>query len=465
MIKFPPIKKLFRRELFTNALTDEVSDPSRTLGPFGFEYGYYAGKVPTANTSNFFVFSYFTPKDVADTTIAMKRIWQHNNTIIPLSRAEYEKFQKVVQNGIGKARSTMARYLNLSSEKINNFLKNPRWEDYCIMLIMDSSMFEAQIQVETGWISFADWWVRGLSRWTTRVVTLECKCVHAKCMSSPFASTCARFAAMTMYPVDTAVWRDAHSSLPNPNNDYDLRWKNFWYNNTDKKFWIYSMVNYQAPHNRKRNTMFAATWAARKVEGKEKELTIADKEIWERFETGFLFVKESKYGIDEQILNFFIDENYVDVKGVAKPNLVDRSLVVGITHIGWLFAHKLNVRPYKSLIKKDPGSKDEEHMPRFQKFDHTILRLGDINAITLDIKNLDISGHEGIAETYFSESGCVVKTINKEITNSYLNGRAPSLAQLFTTVLQIQNTDSRKICGFDKTCSSFVNITDRKSVV
>ena len=456
MITFPPIKKLFRRELFTTALTDDVKDLSRTLGPFGFEYGYYAGKVPAAKSSHFFVFSYFTPEDVAETTIARKKLWQNANDEINLTDGEYKELEEVVQNGNANATGKISRYLYGSAKKIVSFLANRDWEDYCIMLIMDKSMFEAQIQDNTGkWVSFAEWWVQGLAEWGNRVVTLWCRCGKEKCMSSPYAATCVRFAAMTMYPVDTAVWRDAHSSLPNPNNTYDLRWKNFWYNETSKKFWIYSMVNYQAKHNRKRNTMFAATWAARKIEGKEKELTIADKEIWKRFEKGFLFVKDARYGIDEQILNFFIDENYIDDTGV-KSNLVDRSLVVGLTHILWLFAHKLNVRPYKSVAIKDPeDSETVEPMPRFQKFDQNILlRIGDINAISLDIKNLDISGTEEIAETYFAESGCVVKAINNELTT--LSGSAPTLDKLFTTVLNIQNTD-RNVCG--KTCSSFVNIT------
>ena len=118
MITFPPIKKLFRRELFTTALTDDVKDLSRTLGPFGFEYGYYAGKVPAAKSSHFFVFSYFTPEDVVETTIARKKLWQNANDEINLTDGEYKELEEVVQNGNANATGKISRYLYGSAKKL-----------------------------------------------------------------------------------------------------------------------------------------------------------------------------------------------------------------------------------------------------------------------------------------------------------------------------------------------------------
>lgn len=474
MVKFPPIKKLFRRELFTNEDVKEEKEEEVTLGPFGYQYGYYKGEVPVAKNPNFFVFSYFTPKSVVDTTLKQKELWelrekQRKGELI--SSYYLTELEMSIQRTLEARNANFNKYNKFSLERIKGLLDNTDWtKDYCVMLILDESMFKAQIQVDDGWISWADWWVLNLAEYRDKglVVTLGCRCVLEKCQYSTFAATCVRFAAMTMYPVNIAIWRDAHSSLPNPKTTYDLRWKNFWLNKTNKKFWIYSMVNYQAEHNRRRNTMLAATWAARKQKGNfgVLEETIADKEIWERFERGFFFVKDSAYGIDEQILNFFIDEEYVDHRGKRQESLVKRSLVVGMTHIGWLFAHKLNVRSYESLII---DQKDGNYTlpPRFQKFDshpEGIISLGSLKDIALDIENLDISGGPGIAETYFSESNCLIWAINAELTRR--EGYQPTLDKLFTTVLNLQNTEGKVICGdMDSSadCVSYVNIIKNMS--
>ena len=473
-MEFPSIKKLFRRELFTDADMKEEKEEGRTLGPFGFEYGYYKGEVPKAKSPNFFVFSYFTPENIVKTTLKEKELWELQKAqrdgvfVSPFRmaalRIDLERTLEVRNQNFNK-------YSKFALERIKVLLDNTKWtKDYCIMLILDESMFKAQILFDGIWISWADWWVYNLAEYRDKglVVTLGCKCILERCQYSNFAATCVRFAAMTMYPVNIAIWRDAHSSLPNPHTTYDLRWKNFWLNKTDKKFWIYSMPNYQAGHNRGRNTMLAATWAARKQTRNfgMLEETIADKVIWERFERGFLFVKDSSYGIDEQILNFFIDEKYVDQEGKSQKSLVERSLVIGMTHIGWLFAHKLNLRPYKSLIvtHKDGST---ARPPRFQKFDshpEGVLRLGSFKDIALDIENLDISGGNEIAETYFSESNCLIQAINQEITRR--EGVPPTLNQLFTTVLNLQNTEGKVICGDTKegdSCLSYVNIVKNMS--
>jgi hypothetical protein len=167
----------------------------------------------------------------------------------------------------------------------------------------------------------------------------EKKIVYKSKIVTPYFGTLVRFLPLIMPNIDVVVFRDAHTTMPNPNYNYDVEWKNFWINNTNKKFWMYHWLNYNPVHADYKHAPFAATWAARKLNfsnttimtNEEWNLTFGDikkidNNVWEY---------QEKYGIDERLFYKSIN-NYIDSEN--KKSFIENTYLVGFLTMDSIFS-------------------------------------------------------------------------------------------------------------------------------
>lgn len=357
-------------------------------GPFKSLYKFATGdNSANIKTPNVFSFSLFATKKVAD---------------------GFKKKDKSIIEG------WMDGYCNKQLEKFEIFLNNDMWSDYCIIHFLDDAMGDL---IYKG-VSIVDYITERMSQHRGRYVCIIYSCNSAVSCSSEYFGTVVRFTPLIMPDIDVVIFRDAHTTMPNPKTDYDVRWKNTWMNKTDKKFWMYNMVDYNPDHNLGRPTMFAATWGARKI-GREK--VIFNKRMWDLFENGLIAVKSEKYGIDEKLLLYFVN----------RPNFLKDTYIVGITHTINILLPKVNKRQFQRLVVKGQTLDFfEEVKPKSMK-----------QTWNVDIEDPeDLSDVENIT-SYYSDIVCLLYDMDRVMYET--NGVHPNLNDLYYNIELIKtNTDN-----------------------
>jgi hypothetical protein len=169
---------------------------------------------------------------------------------------------------------------------------------------------------------------------------------------SPYYGTCLRYIPLCIGHYDLVLFRDAHSTMPNSTggtiilqdgkehetSSLDRRWiEHLEYPpNPNVQFMFYYFAGYQPVHAKGNPRLLAGAWGARRYPGYDSIIT--DDEFISVFGNGELAKRpeynESKYGVDEQMLNEFY----------RIYNLANRSIHIGITWILYLFYPMLQLK-------------------------------------------------------------------------------------------------------------------------
>ncbi len=397
----PPIQDLFENNIINTRYGN--SPPGFTAGPFYSAYNYVGNFMLTK--SDVFSFSLFMP------------------TRIKLAWLGADADSITIRDG------WLQKYLYGQLAAFLKLLVNPSWTEYGIIHFLDSDL--RNYALPTG---------RTVIDEILSIINLfganaqgRYKAIEYNCMAGPhhdictseFIGTVIRFCPLVIRGIKSVLFRDPHTTMPNPETPYDVGWRNKW-KDTQKRFWIYQMVNYNpARHGVHQTTMFAAAWGARKID-EAAETTIVDRDIWKVFEDGIVAVKSTEYGIDEQLLIYFIN----------RPDFLQDSYIVGIIHIIWLFVHKMNVRQLKiaSVPRQDPT--EEPLLKPFEQITPALIA-GDINNIDVLPQVMTDPNVDIFTETYFQEVGCLIKYLDKVLTKHH--GAPRSLNSLFQNVEFVQN--------------------------
>ena len=176
--------------------------------------------------------------------------------------------------------------------------------------------------------------------------------------TTPFLGSIVRFMPLQDPDFDVVLFRDAHSTMPNRNYEYDRGWYNVWKgqngtipDNQVTRFWMYHGMFYNPPHADGLKTMFAATWGAQKtIHTKENEPIVSAVELsgWIGYAANRVdnFFSRPGYGIDERIM----------YEMVANPNdttFLNSTYFVGATWLGYLITGQDIPRKSK-IFEKEP---------------------------------------------------------------------------------------------------------------
>lgn len=266
-------------------------------------------------------------------------------------------------------------YYKYGFKQYNKFLallENKDWQDYCIVHFISPDVATIPfIEVNNSKyyytnINLLEYYCNTLlSKYRGRYFPLIYKCndfsIQKKLIvlkeqqlkietltltKDPFFGSLVRFLPLIFPAVDVVLFRDAHQTMPNNKNTYDLTWKNYWLNNTNKRFWMYTSIYYTPQHTNGEKTPFAATWGARKFKGEDSIFTI---DQWVKT-FGFLdtinnnsFFKKEGYGIDERMF-YYVINNWIDYRD--QSNFINNTYLIGITWIIYLFSHPSNIHEF-----------------------------------------------------------------------------------------------------------------------
>jgi hypothetical protein len=245
--------------------------------------------------------------------------------------------------------------------------------------------------------------------------------------ASLFYNSFVRYVAMITPYFDTVLIRDAHSTMPNPTNKYDLEWKNTWLT-TDKKFWVYHSVIYTPAHNLGMDTMYGAAWGARKLTSSEQ--TVMSHQQWTNIVGNLVYFENGKpdiggrqgYGVDERILLFLFNKYWNNNPDYSAQQFLNDTYFVGITHLIYLLIPVINMRLYEG-----------------DYFSSTLKRPYDIvpTDFTKDIKTgtracVPINNLFNPDRSLFSELKCILIYLNKECQE--MLGNPPTIDTLFTYI-------------------------------
>ena len=369
--------------------------------PFGYTYTYDENHVREFKTDKAFSFSLFIGDSVA------KMLKKNNYDTSNMNDEDYEDFT-----------AWRGKYLDKQIEKFNKLVENPLWNEYGVVHFLDENLgklyLENPNETEEELISCIEYIKDKIK--LENYLPIVYKCKHKKCQyDSVFAGTLTRFAAMRIPFLSVVVFRDAHTTMPNPNTSYDADWRDFWLSGKNtrkhpcykKRFLVYSSVDYTPEHNMGLPTMLAAAWSACKV-GRREKYIISD-DLWKTLEKGVKSVKSSSYGIDEQFLSIYFMNNKL---------FNDQIYFVGFTHIEMMFAPVLNISQMDYLRSKiDPDS---------------IIDYGNFTASTLkkvaknNFSNIEIpdktdfydlfEGTRNSVNVFWEGTGCLLSAANDQLT-------------------------------------------------
>lgn len=327
------------------------------------------------------------------------------------------------------------KYVAIQVDKFKTFLDNPDWQEYDILHFIDYFI----LNLPAPYIKNNKFYVRNdrtvltfiqkeLSKYKNRYAFFQYRC---KNFINPetgrhynYFGSLVRFTALVMPELDVVIFRDAHSTMPNPNNSIDAVWRDHWLSGTTKKYWIYNMVNYNPFHTMGERTMFAASWGARKMEG---EQTIFPLDLWNS-SFGYLksvdqnnFFTKATHGIDERILLLL----------TRNQEFLDNSYIVGITWLFWLFFPQHNPRTL-SRYKDDKQDTDGFDLDKVNELEFNKTEDG----VVTTSKEYSITG--GI-QTYYKEVVCTIKYINELLQER--KGEKITINELWENIEQYQSED------------------------
>lgn len=154
-------------------------------------------------------------------------------------------------------------------------------------------------------------------------------------ITTPYFGTIVRFLPLIMQGVDIILFRDAHTTMPNPYNNIDKKWCEYWLT-TDRKFLMYHAPYYNPYHAYGEHVPFAATWGAKRKNAntiltrKEWNLTFGDIT---HIDNKNWYYRDS-YGIDERMFYKSLMQ-YID--STNGKTFIENTYLIGITHLFYLF--------------------------------------------------------------------------------------------------------------------------------
>jgi len=317
-----------------------------------------------------------------------------------------ESYESILSSGYA---GWFHKYVAIQVDKFKTFLENPDWSEYDILHFIDYYI----LNLPAPYIKDEKFYVRRdrtiltfiqkeLQRYKNRYAFFQYKCDK---FINPetgrhfnYFGSLVRFTSLVMPELDVVIFRDAHSTMPNPNNSIDSIWRDHWLSGTNKKYWIYNMINYNPLHTMGERTMFAASWGARKMKG---DTSIFSLDLWNK-SFGYLkyvdqndFFRKATHGIDERIL-LLLSRN---------QQFLDESYIVGVTWLFWLFFPQHNPR----TLSRYEGDKQDTDGFDLEKVNELKLNKTE-DGVVVNTKEYSISG--GI-QTYYKEVICTIKYINE----------------------------------------------------
>lgn len=368
--------------------------------PFGYTYTYNIDHVNDFKTDKAFSFSLFIGDSVA------KILKKNNYDTSNMNDEDYEDFT-----------AWRERYLDKQIKKFNNLIENPLWNEYGVVHFLDENL--GKLYLENPYnpeelISCIEYIKEKIE--LENYLPIVYKCKHKKCAyDSVFAGTLTRFAAMRIPFLSVVIFRDAHTTMPNPKTTYDADWRDFWLSGKNvrkhpcykKRFLVYSSVDYTPEHNMGLPTMLAAAWSACKLNKREK--CIISDDLWKELEKGVKSVKNSSYGIDEQFLSIYFMNNKI---------FNDQIYFVGFTHIDMMFTPLLNISQMDYLRSKT----DPDSIIDYGNFTAKVLKkVAKNNFSNIKISNkLDFDelfdGTRSTVNVFWEGTGCLLSSANDQLT-------------------------------------------------
>lgn len=300
------------------------------------------------------------------------------------------------------------KYVVIQIDKFKKFLNNPDWKEYDILHFIDYYILDLPapyINDEKFYVrndrTIATFFQDELKNYKNRYAFFQYKCDRFLNPDTGrhynYFGSLIRFTALIIPELDVVIFRDAHSTMPNPKNSIDSVWRDHWLFATEKKFWIYNMVNYNPFHTLGERTMLAASWGARKIEG---EKTIFSIDLWnssfgyiDKINQNDFFMKPT-HGIDERILLFL----------TRNQEFLDNSYIIGVTWLFWLFFPQHNPR---SLSRYEGDKQDSDGIELTKIND---IQMNNKDGVPYNTKEYSIMA--GI-QTYYKEVICTIKYINE----------------------------------------------------
>jgi len=331
------------------------------------------------------------------------------------------------------------KYVAIQIDKFKTFLDNIHWSEYDILHFIDYYI----LNLPAPYIKDEKFYVKSdrtiltfiqkeLQKYKNRYACFQYKCDRFTNTDTGrhynYFGSLVRFTALIMPELDVVIFRDAHSTMPNPNNSIDSVWRDHWLSATDKKFWIYNMVNYNPLHTLGERTMFAASWGARKIKG---ERTIFSEDLWnESF--GYLksvdqnnFFTKATHGVDERIMLLL----------TRNQRFLDDSYIVGITWLFWLFFPQHNPR----TLSRYKGDKQDTEGMDLNKVNELKMNV-DNDGVAVSTKDYSMTG--GI-QTYYKEVICTIKYINELLQEK--KGEKITIDELWQSIEEYQSENCNDI--------------------
>lgn len=267
-------------------------------------------------------------------------------------------FNDTLSSGLEKPhtlREWIRKYIVTQQQKFAQLLNDPNWSDFGIIWFIDAKLVRSRMKLDDSGQTIKQLVNKMTEEYPGRLAVLGFDCSNIT--DTVWYGSIVRFVPLVTGEFDVVIFRDAHSTIPNPNNKYDRNWYETWYNLSGdefKKYWLYQMITYNPAHAKGEKVPFAATWSARAELTKDGELLpIMSPELWNGYfgdpdkDPGVYFpdfdtnqdveqLAPGQYGIDERIFSQLIYET----------EFLENSYIVGMTWLAFLFNSEANPRQF-----------------------------------------------------------------------------------------------------------------------
>lgn len=160
-----------------------------------------------------------------------------------------------------------------------------------------------------------------------------------------------RFTALQDPSFECVLLRDAHSTMPNRNFQFDRKWYETWRYKTNKRIWAYHGAFYNPQHGDGQKISFAATWGACKRHGANKIFSNEDyANAFGISDVGENYYNRTGYGIDERLM----------FRLTTMQVWLDSTYFVGMTHLLYLIIGQINPRGYRIFNNTKIGGMNPE---------------------------------------------------------------------------------------------------------
>jgi len=360
----------------------------------------------------------------------------------------------------------------------DNFLKNTEQDDYFgqrdVVFMMDYFIMDLPIIDHAKYganegETFRQYLIRNQQNFSNRLNVYEitsdrddfCGVVNILGQNRRYIkgnlATLLRYVPLNWPFIEECHIRDVHSTLPNLKIGYnfDKQWLQEW-SKTDKKYFMYTGVWYNAPHSRGLRTPFAATCCFRKLSG-DYSCFGRSKDTFNNLFSVYTNVKgdyigSDQYGVDEKLLLRILRQmdnlkNYQDYRFTQNCYFVGLSWIV-YQALGTqtpLSNTMYNLRGSDEGYQKLYDNKESKQLTKILEPYNYKNRQDEVIKVpySYNIKNPDqfiiyINDTPFISpNTQFVDSRCsmkyLIKTLSEEI------GRPATIREYFDYIYKVQN--------------------------